>query len=173
MIIPRNTSDLLAKIQNSKIVKKVTTPVKQGPVQEPINPSLGREAAKLRQRAKAAETELEELKTAYAELTAEIETLRKPAKQWNDYEHIERQKLLATLPAELKADAKTMQLSHLRLFTRQNSTTPETKAKQGEITDKTDIGQLQKSGDAKAINEYVEKVKKGEITPIAPKEVAV
>ena len=172
MIIPRNTSGLLAKIQGAKAAKKVTPPVPVKKEPEPINPSLGREAAKLRQRAKQAEAELEEAKKALAEITAEVETLRKPAKMWSDYEHIERQKLLASLPAELKADAKTMPLNHLRLFTKQQ-VAPEPKARPGEISDKTDINQLQKSGDMKSINEYVEKVKKGEITPVAPKEVAV
>lgn len=172
-MIPRNTSSLLSKIAGATASKKPVAVVKKEVIPEEESKGSGgvdsgREAAKLRQRAKKAEADLLAVTTERDALKIEADALRPLAKKWSDYEHIEKSKLIDSLPPELKKDAKDMALHHLRMFAKGNSVSTEKATEAKKSTDSNDIMELQKTGDKKAISDYIAKVKSGEIIPANP-----
>lgn len=64
----------------------------------------------------AIQAELEENKAARLAAEQKASELEPKAKNWSDYEHKEKQLLLAKLPAEFKKEAGDMDMKHLRLF---------------------------------------------------------
>lgn len=171
MAVPRNTSPLLEKIKNAKGGKKPevkpTPKTEEERVIDNGGASAGREAAKLRQRAKKAEADVVTLTAERDALKAENDSLRPKAKKWDDYDHIERSKLIEALPPELKKEAKDMPLHHLRLFTKSKAEGDGGTGDGGKPKDDGTLDSVLASKDPKKINEYMEKVRKGDVTPVS------
>lgn len=174
MPVPRNVSgvlDAINKATGKKTTKATLTP-KSEEEEHSIKTTVGRDEASLRRRARKAEEALALMTAERDVLKAETDTLRVAAKKWNDFEHVEKSKLMDLIPTELRKDAKDMPLHHLRMFVKGKEATATAKAEESKV-DPTDIFALQKSGDKEGMLKYAKGVKDGTIVPTLPKpEVA-
>lgn len=174
MKIPANVSSLKTKLSGA--FTKKPEPTTKEPV---INRHDGSAIAKQRAKAKALSDELANEKTTSerkqqiidemkAELEAkqlELETvtsqlseLTPKAKSWENYEHVERTKLIEQLPPEKKKEVKDLPLNLLRTFVNGVAGKPAT---QNSTTGGTDWKAIMETNDEEAINKAIASDVKG------------
>lgn len=105
--------------------------------------------------------EIAALKLSVDAVSKERDEFAPMAKLWKNYEHVERTRLIAGIPPELKKDAQDMSLAHLRLFAGK-TVGKESESKGTDKNAPADLDALSKLT-PKEINANIDKILKGEM----------